>query len=178
MIQPQPKELIRFKRVTHAVYTAYSMSNFGMQKVLDELSGMKEMNPEGLFQIGETSDSKRKAISEIQTKDALIGLAKNGPFSQLIAFGMITWTFAMWEEEYRQKIADELNVQKSDILCDVMGDLRFFRNWIVHNNGVANKDVKKLISLNWLKKDVPIIITDNEMATIQESINTMQVYLK
>lgn len=177
MIEPQPKELIKFKRVTHAVYTAYSMSNLGMQRIADELKGMKEMNPEGLFQIG-SSYLKRKAVSEIKTKDALIGLEKNGPFSQLVAFGMITWIFAMWEEEYRKKIADELNVQKNDILCDIMGDLRFFRNWIVHNNGIANKDVKKLISLNWLKEGDPIIITTNEMGNIQEAINTMQVYLK
>ncbi len=177
MIQPQPKELIKFKKVTHGVYTAYSMSNFGMQKVADELNGMEEMNPDGLFQIG-SKDLKRKAISEIKTKHALNGLKENGPFSQLIAFGMITWIFAMWEEEYRKKIANELNVQKADILCDVMGDLRFFRNWIVHNNGFANKDVKKLVTLNWLKNGDPIVITSDEMGTIQEAINTMQVYLK
>lgn len=177
IIQPQPKTLLEYKRITHTVFTAYNMSNHGMDKYANEINKLDGFNPDGVFQIG-TSGEKREALSQMGNDDAIEAMQKNGAFSQIIAFGLIVFNFAMWEEEYRQKIADELKMSKADILCDVMGDLRIFRNWIVHNNGIANKDVSKLTCMNWYKKGDAIIITTDEMSKIQKCINTMHVYLK
>ena len=184
LIEPQPKELIRFKRATHAVYTAYSLSNYGMYQLGEDIKkhlgkDIKKMdftNLEGVFQIG-SSDLEKEALSEMKTKDVLLWMEKNGPFSQLIGHGLIVWIFAYWEELYRGKIADEIGVVKNRIMSDVMGDIRIIRNSIVHNNGIVNKDFKKLKIFTWIKAGEPILITTEEMMKIQKALNTMQVYL-
>lgn len=175
----QPKTLIEFKRVTHAFHTAYCMANAGMSYIADDIEKMDGYNPEGKFQIGEKDEtfSSRTAVAEMGNKEALDGMRKNGPFSQIIAHGIITWVYSLWNEVYREKIAAELSKDTNDIMCDVMGDIRIIRNFIVHDHAVASKKVDELTALDWVKEG-PLVFVDEHMTKIQQSINTMNVYLK
>lgn len=173
----QPKALIEFKKLTHVYYIAHTMANHGMSNTANEIAGMDAMNPEGVFQVG-TKDIERKAVAEIPTKFALSGMEKNGPFSQLIAHGIIVLIYELWNEDYRSKIAKELGCKTNEVICDVMGDLRHIRNWITHNGSIADNKIKDLTVLKWPSKKGPFAIKSEEINEIQLAINLMQVYRK
>ena len=61
------KNLLIFKKTTHAVYTAYTMAGYGMQQVLKQLESTPGTSLDGVFQIG-TKGDKREAYSEISTR--------------------------------------------------------------------------------------------------------------
>lgn len=175
----QPKSLIEFKRVTHAFHAAYCMANAGMSYISSDIENMDGYNPDGRFQIGQKDEtfSHRTAVAEMRNKEAVDGMRKNGPFSQIIAHGIIIWVYSLWNEEYRKKIAEELGKETNDIMCDVMGDIRILRNFIVHDYAVASQKVENLTTLNWIKEG-PLVFVDEDMTKIQKAINTMRIYLK
>ncbi len=173
----QPSSLIEFKKLTHTYHIAHAMANYGMDNTRKELSEMEGMNPEGLFQVG-SKDIERKGVAEIPTKCALTGMEKNGPFSQLIAHGIIVLIYELWNEDYRSKIAKEVGCKTNELMCDVMGDLRHIRNWIVHNESVADKKVNEFSVLKWPSERGPFSTKSEEISGIQLAINSMQVYVK
>lgn len=116
-----------------------------MSNTEKDISKMDGMNPEGLFQVGNGPPGKgAPAIAEIPTKFALSGMTKNGPFSQLIAHGIIVLIYELWNEDYRSKVAKEIGCETNDVMCDVMGDLRLIRNWITHDGSTADKKVNNI----------------------------------
>ncbi|MFG5383832.1 hypothetical protein [Yoonia sp. R2-816] len=173
----QPKKLIQFKKLTHGYYTAYSMSRVGMKDLRASLLELEGLNPNGMFQIG-AKDLNREAWSEIPTKLALAGMEIDGPFSQMIAQGVVAILYGLWEDHYRAQIASELDCKKNELACDLMGDLRRIRQWIVHANGIADKNVTKLSVLSWPSKRGPIFLGSSEMAELQRAINTMTVEVR
>jgi hypothetical protein len=67
--------------------------------------------------------------------------------------------FGFWEDCYREKIAKCCGKNKDGLLVDVMGDLRLFRNSIVHNGGNAKKDVERCKLLRWFHQGDAMIFT-------------------
>lgn len=171
----QPKALIEFKKITHAYFIAYCMANYGMSNTAGKLAAMEGMNPKGLFQVGQ-GGAKKKAIAEIPIKYALLGMVHDGPFSQIIAHAYIVFVYELWNGDYRTKIAYEIGCETNKIMCDVMGDLRLIRNWIVHDRAKADKKIKNLSVLKWPNTEGPFIAKSRELEEIQLAINTMQVY--
>ncbi|WP_415905649.1 hypothetical protein ACMXYW_06570 [Neptuniibacter sp. QD48_55] len=178
MTDNQPQSLVEFKKISHAYHIAYSMASHGMLKTKTDLENLEGMNPEGLFQVGNGPPEKGKTIAEIPTKFALSGMDKNGPFSQLIANGIIVLLYELWNEDYRSKISDELGCATNEVMCDVMGDLRLIRNWITHAGSCADTKIKNLKVLKWPNQEGPFVATQIEMDAIQLEINTMNVYTK
>lgn len=66
---------------------------------------------------------------------------RNGPDGDNTIFQGKMWmitVYALWEECYRDRIADELGLPgKSELRLPVFGDLRTLRNSILHNHDVA-----------------------------------------
>lgn len=165
--------------MTHAAHIAHSMANHALDKVGQEFSEINGINLDGVFQVGVGTPSKAGiAISELKTSQVLSGMKRHGPFSQLIAHGLLVWIYTLWDAKYRREIARELDVETQAICCDVMGDLRYIRNWIVHSNCFANDDYKKLKILKWPDKRGEFVITGSRMDEFQLAINTMDVYLR
>lgn len=173
----QPIALIEFKKLTHAYHIAHTMANYGMDNTGKEISEMDGMNPEGVFQVG-SKDIERNAVAEIPTKYALSGMVKNGPFSQLIAHGIIVLIYELWNEDYRSRIAKEISCKTNEVMCDVMGDLRHIRNWITHNGSIADSKVRNLTKMKWPSKVGPFSAKSEEMNDIQLAVNSMQVHIK
>ena len=62
-------------------------------------------------------------------------------------------------------------------MCDVMGDIRLIRHFILHNKGVADNRIQRLKLLTWMVKG-PIVFSGNDMEKIQKAINDMSIYLQ
>jgi hypothetical protein len=75
-----------------------------------------------------------------------------GGRNQRIAGNMcLVLIYQYWEDHYRQKIADLAGIKdKDEIKLDIMGDLAYLRNSIIHNNGFASKN-KKCKILDWFE---------------------------
>ena len=68
---------------------------------------------------------------------------------QQLSQSVIVFLFTYWEETVRPKLAASLNVEKTEIKADVMGDLRIIRHAILHAKGVlAVKEHRRLKYLN------------------------------
>jgi len=120
-ISQQPASLVAFKHISHAYYSAYCMSNVGMKDTAESLKQMDGFNLEGVFQIGPKSP-EHEPIAQMPTKYMLQAMTKDGPFSQMIAHGLVIAIFTLWEDSYRLKIAKELGIDdKNEIGCDLMG---------------------------------------------------------
>jgi hypothetical protein len=174
----QPKKLLEFKKMTHAAHVAHSMANHAMDNLRQEILNTPGVSLDGKFQVGTgKASADSKVISELTTKQALEGMQMQGPFSQLIAHGLLVWIYTLWDSRYRSEIAAEVGVETNNLCCDVMGDLRYLRHWIAHTNCTADKDYKKLKVLKWPDKAGPFVVTGLEMERIQLTINTMTVYV-
>lgn len=75
--------------------------------------------------------------NEIQRADEYIRNNSEAGFNeQQVCWSIIVFMFAFWNENVRPQIARIRNVQPNDIKVDALGDLRIFRNAIIHDEGV------------------------------------------
>ena len=112
--------------------------------------------------------------------DSVIGaFTEAGDFERLYAKAFVVFTYQIWEEVARPKIATALKVEKPDhITSDLMGDWRHLRNWLVHRTKTAESDFfKKAKMLPQILKLQPgdPSLTANEVAALMQHLNHMQV---
>jgi hypothetical protein len=99
----------------------------------------------------------------------------NYPESQSFAYTQwFTYAFALWEEQFRGRIADHFNnledtkFRHSDVLIPYFGDIRLIRNDFVHNKGIC-KDSADTEVLRWnFVKGQPLEITPMQMMHLVE----------
>lgn len=71
--------------------------------------------------------------------------------------------YQYWQDEYRKKIAQKKRVSPEDLSSDIMGDIRWLRNSIIHHRGIAQKPVEKCKILKWFKEGDEIFIDYEKM---------------
>lgn len=85
----------------------------------------------------------------------------------VIANMCVVLIYNYWEDHYREAIAHELLMKnKNDLQSDIMGDLNWLRQSIIHHRGYAIKDVEKCEILKWFKDGDLIIIDKNRFEEI------------
>lgn len=92
--------------------------------------------------------------------------AKDGRNHILLGQRFIVDVYTYWEDGYRSRIAEVLDVNRKTILADIFGDIRQIRISIIHHRGVALEDVEKCKILNWFKKGDLIQLTSDQFETI------------
>ena len=108
---------------------------------------------------------------------------QNGDFKNLIGKLTIVAIFSIWEDCYRDKIAEELNLtlngnkaRKNRIASELMGDLRHIRICIVHKNSMLSDESSRFSILNPQHfPEGPLQLTRPVMAEIMHSINEMSI---
>jgi hypothetical protein len=60
--------------------------------------------------------------------------------------------YQYWDDFFRGELALALCVPKNDIESSVMGDIRYFRQSIIHNRGIAIREVEKCRVLKWFHR--------------------------
>ena len=58
--------------------------------------------------------------------------AASGAFETTYAKAFVVFTYQLWEEFARPKIAQALGTTHNDVQSDLMGEWRHLRNWLVH----------------------------------------------
>lgn len=81
--------------------------------------------------------------------------------------------YQYWEDFYRGNIARLKGIEKNELLCDIMGDLRLLRNSIIHHRGIALKNIESCRILNWYSENDEIFINQEKMEEIIINIHEM-----
>ena len=84
-------------------------------------------------------------ISASVRRERLLELLKQGledgqsEASVALSQQWMVLTYALWDENFRKRIADAAGVAKNDVAIDALGDLRHMRHDIAHHLGIASK---------------------------------------
>jgi hypothetical protein len=79
-------------------------------------------------------DEERKlseAVSQVQDQ---------GPVEALLGRQRIVAVYALWEEEYRPRLAKARGRSLTEEIYPLLGDLRRLRNDVIHHHGIATAD--------------------------------------
>ena len=101
-----------------------------------------------------------------------------GEFERLYAKAFLVFTFQIWEEVTRPKIATALKVEPDHIEANLMGDWRYLRNWLVHRTKKAERDyfdkAGMLVQLLGSEPSEPSLTADKVFILMQH-LNRMSV---
>ena len=105
----------------------------GGEEAIQEQLG-KNTNRAGTLTIsGYYQDDAPPAIwARLPVSQVLDAFSEDGDFERLYAKSFIVFTYQMWEEYARPRIAKAFGVRHSDVRSDLMGEWRHLRNWLVH----------------------------------------------
>ena len=76
----------------------------------------------------------------IPAEKVLEAFSDDGEFERLYAKAFVVFTFQIWDEVTRPKIATALKVEPDHIEANLMGDWRHLRNWLIHRTKRAERD--------------------------------------
>ena len=145
------KALANFQSHCQELYTCFSLAEFSIRvnyrQMLDSLFDPK-MNPNADFMIGSGHPDEGNVYSSMKIHKVIEYMNK-GKFSDVIYKSFIVRVYSDWDENYRYELSKEFKRGKNDIKCDLMGDIRIIRNWIVHKGSIIGSDYNKLKDINW-----------------------------
>jgi hypothetical protein len=131
--------------MAEAHYVAYDMANSGMHYIAEHFLSLPDYDPSANFETGMTGhEGQFVRLAGMNNSKAVLGMVRNGPFSQLLAHGVLDLVYALWNETFRKLVAQELGVKTQEIQWDIMGDLRIVRNMIIHNNCEVDDSARRL----------------------------------
>ena len=118
-------------------------------------------------------------LARVPLNSVIEAFSEAGDFERLYAKAFVVFTYQIWEEVARPKIATALKVEKSEhITADLMGDWRHLRNWLVHRTRTTESDffgkAKTLPQILNMQPGDPSL-TANGIATLMQHLNHMQV---
>lgn len=170
-----PQALERFKDTTRRFHSSYHLANLGLCKLAETDFSAEAMVGLTVHKLVDAEHGN--VISELPLAHLREGMKRDGPISQVIAHGILSWMYAAWNDKARKEIAVELGVGENQVLCDVMGDLRLLRNAIAHDFGTAGDKVANLRELSWFKPG-RLVLTSADMDKIQLAINKMTIRIR
>ncbi|MCY3542141.1 MAG: hypothetical protein OXH31_09600 [Gammaproteobacteria bacterium] len=118
-------------------------------------------------------------LASLPVEDIVEAVEKGGEFEMLYAKAFVVFTFQIWEEVTRGKIATILNLDDpKHVKSDLMGDWLLLRNWLVHQNESAESEFlnksKTLPQLLGIQPGEPNL-TAGMVAVLMKQLNRMQV---
>jgi hypothetical protein len=167
--------LDRFKDAARRFHSSYHLANLGLSKLAGTDFSAEATAGLTLHKLVDAEHGN--VISELPLSHLRAGMKRDGPISQVIAHGILSWIYAAWNDKARKEIAVELGVDENQVLCDVMGDLRLLRNAIAHDFATAGDKVANLRELSWFKPG-RLVITSADMDKIQLAINGMTIRVR
>ena len=163
--------LDEFRRSCRKYYVCYAMSSLGLKQGYDFLKS-SDANPDNTLYVGKGPPSDGKSDADIRIGEYFRGY-ENREFQELVARSFVIAIYTEWEEVWRPKIAEKSRVNTADVKCDLMGDLRRIRNFIIHNDWKSELEV-----LDWVVNPDEFRITEDMLRKLISQIGTMQVTME
>jgi hypothetical protein len=108
-----------------------------------------------------------------QRDQFLSNLGPDGICMMYLGWTWITLVFDRWEDDYRHRFAREMGCAHSRVMCDAMGDLRYLRNDVTHNRGIATREHSGRCILlgDWFTTGREIMVTDEKISSFHDIIS-------
>jgi hypothetical protein len=108
--------------------------------------------------IGDGDPNRKEATYQhVTTIDDLISRNKrDGDNSKLLSQSCLVLIYSIWDTVVRPEYCKALKVKQEAVRSDLMGDLRFYRNAIIHTNALLGKETK---ILSFVKAGDPVVLT-------------------
>ena len=116
----------------------------GSQRAIQEQLGSKA-NRAGSFTLsGYYGEGKAQAIwARLPVGEVIDAFAENGEFERLYAKAFVVFSYHLWEDFARPRIAQELGVDHNDVKSELMGEWRYLRHWLVHPHGDTERTISR-----------------------------------
>jgi hypothetical protein len=101
--------------------------------------------------------------------------AKNGANAFFMANMCLVSIYHYWDEEFRNRLADVMEIKHKEVQSDIMGDIRLIRNIIIHKKGISDKPKDNFKIIDFIEEGDLIRITELQMNCIIKSIYTKPV---
>jgi hypothetical protein len=175
---------VAFLKTVRAVYGVYFDGNRGFNLVhrqqlelRDMMTRMQGRDAEywdsRAFVYGSHADPENTDAMPLHTvtyRELTARNAADGENRIFLANVCLVSIYQYWEDRYRGEIAAALDKPKADLLVPIMGDLRHYRNSIIHRAGVAVPKVARCEVLRWFGPGERIELTEEHMRTIMVKI--------
>lgn len=109
-------------------------------------------------------NDKNATYNHSETVDRLI--YRNQPDGEnhlLLGQSLIVFIYSIWDSEIRPAYSKALGMKQEDIKSDAMGDLRLYRNAIIHSNLKLQKKTKKF----------PFVLVHDAIALNEKQVSAM-----
>jgi hypothetical protein len=89
---------------------------------------------------------------------------------RLIGHVCLVTLFQYWEDRYRLSIAQALTVEKNQIQVPLFGDIRRYRQAIIHNHGQATAKLENCSVLRWFTRGERIVLSRDMFEEIIDGV--------
>lgn len=104
--------------------------------------GTTKINNRFLFGQGDPNGPAAVADYSVSFGELLARLDPAGRQAKAVRARLIVFAYTLWENVYRPAIGQECGMERVD--SDAFGDLRLYRNAILHNKGKLDEDAATL----------------------------------
>lgn len=120
----------------------------------------------------------QSVFAQVPVEKVVDAFSDAGEFERLYAKAFVVFTFQIWEEVTRPKIATALEVEPRNVEAKLMGEWRHLRNWLIHRTEETKRDyfdkAKTLVQLLGSQPDEPNLTADKVFILMQH-LNHMSV---
>ena len=118
-------------------------------------------------------------LASLSVEDIADAVSDRGEFERLYAKAFVVFTYQIWNDVTRNQIARALKLEDPrHVKCDLVGDLRLLRNWLIHPTKEAEEKFfgnSKVLSQSLrLRRNDPGL-TAGMIAVIMRLLNNMKV---
>jgi len=120
--------------------------------------------------------SKLPSYWEMRQRDLPSFLAPAGPVAISLGHQWAVAVFTEWDVTYRKWIAAERGVEDKEVIVPALGDLRRFRNDIVHHRGIAKADESGKVEVftDWFTLGQPIFIGEHQIVAFMDKLGLVK----
>lgn len=119
---------------------------------------------------GDPNEADTLGYQRWRIGDVAERLAEDGPVARDLGMQWAVMVAAQWES-YRQKIADVQGVERNVITDQLMADVAYMRNDVVHHRGIATKqNCGRCKVLRWFEPGDAIVITTERVAEFMHAL--------
>jgi hypothetical protein len=103
---------------------------------------------------------------------------KDGINTQFTAAMCVIAIYQYWEDSYRARFAEALNLQTKELIADIFGDIRLIRIALVHKQGKCDKEIERCKILKWFKDGDLVQISEDRMEEIVAKVKAFLLEMR
>jgi hypothetical protein len=161
---PSHPLLAEFQKECQSVFACYVFATRGIEDAKKMIVSTSPPKGAHVF-ISDVDPNEQRAAATLLAEDLVQMMQHDGDFCDTIAKSLLVLLYARWDEYYRPLFAKEIGADSKKVRCNLLGDLRYIRNCIVHAKSVITNEHTKLKVLSWSIAPGPLVVT-KEMLTV------------